>query len=139
MCIRDRPNAIGINGPNPKTQKFFKRLQEVIHKKQIVDNRGHSIPIVYIDDEVAIRYQHSDRGAQEFPNKPPLIKYCIALARYMQSPLLEYSNLATEELTSLSIHPHQSLLPQAMLVKALETAFVDIVNLVCLLYTSRCV
>lgn len=125
-----QPNAIGINGPNPKTQKFYKRLQEVIHKKQVVDNRGHTIPIIYVEDEVAVRYQNSERAAQEFPNKPPLVKYCIALGRYMHSPLSEYANLSTEELGSLAIHPHQSLLPREKFLKALETAFVDIVNLV---------
>lgn len=125
-----QPNAIGINGPNPKSQKFYTRLQEVIHKKQVVDSRGHTIPILYIEDEVAVRYQNSERAAQEFPNKPPLVKYCIALGRYMHSPLNEYGNLSTEELGSLAIHPHQSLLPREKLLKALETAFVDIVNLV---------
>lgn len=125
-----QPNAIGINGPNPKTQKFYKRLQEVLHKKQIVDSRGHTIPIIYVEDEVAIRYQNSERAAQEFPNKPPLVKYCIALARYMHSPLLEYANLTSEEVRSLSIHPHQNLLSSEQLSWALETAFVDIVNLV---------
>lgn len=125
-----QPNAIGINGPNPKSQKFYKRLQEVIHKKQVVDSRGHTIPILYIEDEVAVRYQNSERAAQEFPNKPPLVKYCIALGRYMHSPLNEYGNLSPEELGSLAIHPHQSLLPREKLLKALETAFVDIVNLV---------
>lgn len=125
-----QPNAIGINGPNPKTQKFYKRLQEVIHKKQVVDNRGHAIPIIYVEDEVAVRYQNSERASQEFPNKPPLVKYCIALGRYMHSPLNEYANLSTEELGSLAIHPHQSLLPREKFLKALDTAFVDIVNLV---------
>ncbi|CAR26998.1 ZYRO0C06446p [Zygosaccharomyces rouxii] len=125
-----QPNVIGINGPNPKTQKLYKRLQEVVHKKQIIDNRGHTIPVVYVEDEVAIRYQSSERGNQEFPNKPPLVKYCIALARYLHSPLLEYANLTLEELGSLAIHPTQSLVPRDSLLRVLETAFVDIVNLV---------
>ena len=125
-----RPNVIGINGANPKTQKFYKRLQEILHKKQIVDSKGHTIPVIYVEDEVALRYQNSKRAAEEFPNKPTLVKYCIGLARYMHSPLLEYANLPLEELYSLAIHPHQSLLPQEILSRALESAFVDIVNLV---------
>lgn len=124
-----QPNAIGINGPNPQTEKFYKRIQEVMHRKQIVDNRGHTIPVIYVEDEVALRYQNSKRALDEFPNKPPLVKYCIGLARYMHSPLLEYANLTDEELFSLSIHPFQSLLPQQMLKQIIETAFVDIVNL----------
>ncbi|AGO10021.1 AaceriAAR031Wp [[Ashbya] aceris (nom. inval.)] len=125
-----QPNVIGINGPNPKTQKLFKKIQEVIQKKQIVDSRGHNIPVIFVEDEIAIRYQSSERGAQEFPNKPTLVKYCIALARYIHSPLLEYTNLSEEELQSLLIHPHQSLLPRHIFKRALETSFVDIVNLV---------
>lgn len=125
-----QPNAIGINGPNPQTERFYKRIQEVIHRKQIVDNRGHNIPVIFVEDEVALRYQNSKRALDEFPNKPPLVKYCIGLARYMHSPLLEYANLTSEELSSLSIHPFQSLLPKEMFEQILETAFVDIVNLV---------
>lgn len=123
-------NAIGINGPNPKTQKLFKKLQEVIHKKNLVDSKGSQIPILYVEDEVATRFQNSERAAQEFPNKPPFVKYCIGLARYMHSPLLEYANLTPEELKSLSIHQHQSLLAPEYLTRAIDTAFVDIVNLV---------
>ncbi|KAI8392925.1 Helix-hairpin-helix motif [Nakaseomyces glabratus] len=122
--------AIGINGPNPKTQKLFKKLIEVIHKKNLVDSKGTHIPIIYVADEIAIRYQNSERAAQEFPNKPPYVKYCIALARYMHSPLMEYANLSPEELKSLSIHPFQSFLSPEYLNRAIETAFVDIVNLV---------
>lgn len=125
-----QPNVIGINGPNPKTQSLYKKLQEVIQKKQIVDNRGHNIPIIYVEDEIAIRYQSSERGIQEFPNKPTMVKYCIALARYIHSPLLEYVNLSSEELLSLPIHPYQSLLPNEILLRSLKTSFVDIVNLV---------
>ncbi|AMD21941.1 HFR086Wp [Eremothecium sinecaudum] len=125
-----QPNVIGINGTNPKTQKLFKKLQEVIQKKQLVDKKGHNIPVIFVEDEIATRYQASERAAQEFPNKPTLVKYCIALARYVHSPLLEYVNLSMEELQSLSIHPHQSLLPRHIFQRALETSFVDIVNLV---------
>ncbi|SCU94785.1 LAME_0F09230g1_1 [Lachancea meyersii CBS 8951] len=125
-----QPNAIGINGPNPKTQRLLRKIQEVIQKKQIVDNRGHNIPVIYVEDELATRYQTSERGIEEFPNKPSLVKYCIALARYMHSPLLEYVNLSPDELMSLSIHPSQSLLTRDNFMKALETSFVDLVNLV---------
>lgn len=125
-----QPNAIGINGPNPKTEKFFKRVQEFLHRKHIVDSRGQTIPVIFVEDEVALRYQNSKRAAEEFPNKAPLVKYAIGLARYMHSPLLEYANLTKDELSSLNFHPFQSLLPPEILKTVIETAFVDIVNLV---------
>ncbi|CAH02429.1 chromatin-remodeling histone chaperone SPT6 [Kluyveromyces lactis] len=125
-----QPNVIGINGPNPSTQRLYKKIQEIVQKKQIVDNRGSHVPVIYVEDEVAVRYQSSERAAQEFPSKPTLVKYCIALGRYIHSPLLEYANLTNEELLSLSIHSHQSLLTRELFLQALETSFVDIVNLV---------
>lgn len=124
------PHAIGINGPNPRTQRFHKKVVEVIQKKQIMDKKGQLISVVYVEDETALRFQGSKRAHEEFANKAPLIKYCIGLARYMQSPLLEYANLLPEELMSLAIHSNQSLLTPESLTKALESAFVDIVNLV---------
>lgn len=98
--------------------------------KHFVGRYNRTLPVIYVEDEIATRYQTSERGIQEYPNKPPLVKYCIGLARYMHSPLLEYVNLTPDELMSLSIHPSQSLLTRENFMKALETSFVDLVNLV---------
>ncbi|SSD61286.1 probable Transcription elongation factor SPT6 [Saccharomycodes ludwigii] len=126
-----QPNCIAINGPNPQTSRFVKKLQEIITRKRLIDGRsGNLIPLFFVDDQVAICYQHSKKSEEEFPGKSILVKYCIALARYLHSPLLEYASLSAEELICLNIHPHQSLLPKEFLTRCLESCFVDIVNLV---------
>ena len=45
---------------------------------------------------VARLYQHSPRADDEFSSFAPVAKYCIGLARYMQSPLNEYAALGPD-------------------------------------------
>ena len=87
------------------------------------------LPVIFVNDEVARLYHTSDRASVDLPGLDRLTKYCVALGRYMQSPLKEYVALG-RDLTSISFDSNQSLVSQDKLVKQLETAIVDIVNLV---------
>ncbi|ODV74446.1 chromatin-remodeling histone chaperone SPT6 [Cyberlindnera jadinii NRRL Y-1542] len=130
-AIREtQPDVIAINGFNVNTSKLYKIIQGIISSYGLKSGETqHSLEIIYANDEVAMRYQNSPRSTAEFPDKPTLVRYAIGLARYVQSPLLEYLNLG-DEVTALSIHKHQSLLPEERFKNALDTAFVDIVNMV---------
>ncbi|KAL6947593.1 hypothetical protein ACO0RG_000168 [Hanseniaspora osmophila] len=130
LCMDLQPDCIAINGPNVATQRFMKKLQDLIQYEKIENKHGNLLPVVFVDDQVATLYQHSKKSEIEYPNKNHLVKYCIALGRYVHSPLLEYANLSHEELCGLNIHPHQKLLSSELVNRSLETAFVDIVNLV---------
>lgn len=86
--------------------------------------------VVFVNDEVARLYQGSERAESEYPQLPKLLRYCVALGHYCQSPLHEYVALEKDLLSSLKFHPHQALIPPEKLLAALESAMVDIVNLV---------
>ena len=47
------------------------------------------LDVVIVQDEVARLYQTSPRAEKEFPTMPPLTRYFVALARYMQGPILD--------------------------------------------------
>jgi transcription elongation factor SPT6 len=87
------------------------------------------LEVVLVNDEVARLYYNSARAAAEFPKYAPLTRYCIALARYLQNPLAEYASLG-KDIVSLPFIPNQTLIPQEKLYDRLETAMVDMVNLV---------
>jgi transcription elongation factor SPT6 len=125
-----RPDVIAINGFNVNTNKLFKIIQTIIANYDLKSGTSdNNLDIIYVNDEVASRYQNSTKSLAEFPDKPSLVRYTISLARYVQSPLLEYLNLG-DDVSALSIHKHQGLLSEDMLKEALSTAFVDIVNMV---------
>ncbi|CAE6448974.1 unnamed protein product [Rhizoctonia solani] len=83
--------------------------------------------LVYGHDEVARIYQHSARAENEFSALPLVARYCVSLARYVQSPLNEYAALGSD-LTAISFAEAQHLIPKDKLLVALERAIVNIVN-----------
>jgi transcription elongation factor SPT6 len=138
-CQRRRPDVIGISGWSVETRKLYKDVQEIIDQNNLTGpayedestgvERSESLQVVMVNDEVARLYYNSGRAVAEFPKYAPLTRYCIALGRYLQNPLAEYASLG-KDIVSLPFIPNQTLIPQEKLYDRLETAMVDMVNLV---------
>lgn len=131
-----KPDVIAISGFNPSSKRLFDILTNFVANNNITAKADHIqdqapplIQVIWVQDETARLYQSSERALTEFRDKPSLVKYCIGLARYVQSPLLEYISLG-ENIKSLIFHEHQKYIPDSLVLEAVETAFVDIVNLV---------
>lgn len=88
-----------------------------------------NFPVIVARDDTARLNQQGKRAEDEFGELPALGRYCVALARYVQSPLNEYA-AAASDLTAISFHPDQQLLPKETLQTYLERALVNIVNVV---------
>lgn len=128
-----RPDVIGVSGFSVQTNRLFEDLKKLIEDKEITvqgeeKEERSPIEVLFINDEVARLYQHSERAKHEHPDLAPLTKYCCALARYVQSPVLEYAALG-KDIVSISFHPAQNLLSEEKLMKTLDMAMVDMVNL----------
>ena len=138
LVERRKPDVVGVSGFSADTYRLVKDVENLIHEKGIMgpeyedpdtsDLRSDLMEVVVVNDEVARLYKDSPRAVSDHPTFNPLTRYCVALARYMQNPMKEYAALG-KDITSLSIHPYQHLLPQDKLHKHLETAMVDMVNL----------
>lgn len=137
-----KPDVIGINGYNARTKKLYNIIHDAMEKNDVrvpysrdadylkyANGEPPIVEVVFVPDDIARRYETSERGVQEFPNVSPLYRYCVALGRYLQGPLLEYVNLG-DEVSSVLFHRHQHLLGQTLLLQAIRTVLVDIVNLV---------
>ena len=108
---RRRPDVIGIGGFSIATTKLSRRVKELLGTVNNSNpNEGSggwgepnrpadeslNIPVIYVHDEVARLYQHSQRADEEYSALSPLSKYCVGLARYVQSPLNEYAALGSD-------------------------------------------
>lgn len=67
------------------------------------------IKVEIIDNELAKVYANSNKGQADFRDYPELLRQAVSLARKMQDPLIEYSQLSNgdEEILSLRFHPLQ--------------------------------
>lgn len=138
LVQRRRPDVIGVSGWSADSNKLVRDLESLVTEKGLRgpefddpdtnDYRTEPLEVVVVQDEVARLYKDSPRAVAEHPSLNPVTRYCIALARYMQNPLKEYAALG-KDVSSLSFHPCQHLLPQDKLMKYLESAMVDVVNL----------
>jgi transcription elongation factor SPT6 len=115
LLKRRRPDGIVIGGFSMATTKLVESVKTIVRGKQPdVANDGwggegtatnneqaFDIPVIYVFDEVARIYQHSKRAADEYSALSPTAKYCVGLARYTQSPLIEYAALGPD-ITAIS-------------------------------------
>ncbi|KAL9009085.1 MAG: hypothetical protein Q9173_005856 [Seirophora scorigena] len=138
LVERRKPDVIGLSGFSADTRKLYKLLEEIIERKDLRGaeyededgiERTDRLDLVIVNDEVARLYQTSQRAMLEHPGFAPLTRYCVGLAKYLQNPLKEYAALA-KDIISITLDPAQSYVPQEKVFKFLETALVDIVNLV---------
>lgn len=67
------------------------------------------INVEIIDNELAKVYANSNKGLTDFREYPELLRQAVSLARRMQDPLVEFSQLCTadDELLSLRYHTLQ--------------------------------
>lgn len=132
-----KPDVIVVSGYGVNSKKLFDILTSFVAKHNIVANtedlqdvtEAPTLPVIWGQDETARLYQGSERAVVELSDKPTLVKYCVGLARYVQSPLLEYISLK-DDILSLTFYDHQKLIPTDSIKEAFETVFVDIVNMV---------
>ncbi|PHH71576.1 hypothetical protein CDD82_6436 [Ophiocordyceps australis] len=139
LVQRRRPDVIGVSGWCADTHKLVRDVESIVSEKGLMgpefddaetnDYRTEPLEVVVVDDEVARLYKDSPRALAEHPSLNPVTRYCVALARYMQNPLKEYAALG-KDIGSLSFHACQHLLPQDKLMRYLESAMVDTVNMV---------
>lgn len=107
---RRRPDVIAVGGFSIATTKLARRIKELLGNPNSAPTEGAangwgessrqeeslSTPVIYVHDEVARLYQHSRRADEEFSALSSLSKYCVGLARYVQSPLNEYAALGSD-------------------------------------------
>ncbi|KAL0092952.1 SH2 domain-containing protein [Phycomyces blakesleeanus] len=127
--IRSRkPNVVGVAGYNAETRRLIKHMQTMVSEiNQQRDSITGATDLVVVDDEAARLYKNSKRAQEEFADFPEVMRYCIALARRLQNPVLEYVGLG-RDLLAIPHHQLQHLVPEDQLFFYLERALINVVN-----------
>lgn len=124
-----KANVLGVAGYNADTRRVIKHMQTMLSEiNQSNEHNGISrMDMVVVDDEASRLYKNSRRAQEEFADHSETMRYCISLARRLQSPVLEYVGLGRD---LLAIHHHdlQYLLPEDTLYFFLERALISVVN-----------
>ncbi|CAH0563642.1 unnamed protein product [Brassicogethes aeneus] len=124
-----KPHVICVGGESREALMIAEDLRGVI-SDLIESEQFPCIKVEIIDNELAKVYANSNKGTADFRDYPELLRQAISLARKMQDPLIEYSQLCNgdEEILSLRFHPLQEQIPKEELLEALCLEFVNRTN-----------
>ncbi|KAJ4440072.1 hypothetical protein ANN_08204, partial [Periplaneta americana] len=124
-----KPHMICVGGESREALMVAADLREIVGQL-VEDDQFPSISVEICDNELAKIYSNSIKGESEFRDYPQLLRQAISLARRMQDPLIEFSQLCTsdEEILCLRYHTLQDQIPREELLEALYLEFVNRTN-----------
>ncbi|XP_053682343.1 transcription elongation factor SPT6 isoform X2 [Sabethes cyaneus] len=124
-----KPHVIVIGGESKEALMVQKDLQECV--RILVDEEQFpEICVEIIDNDLAKIYSNSIKGTVDFREYPLLLRQAISLARRIQDPLIEFSQLCTadEEILCLRFHTLQDQLSKEELLENLYIEFINRTN-----------
>ncbi|XP_037932436.1 transcription elongation factor SPT6 [Teleopsis dalmanni] len=124
-----KPHVLAIGGESREAQMIQSDIQEII-KELVEEDQFPPIAVEIIDNELAKIYANSKKGVADFKDYPLLLKQAISLARKMQDPLVEFSQLccADEEILCLRYHSLQEQISKEELLEHLYIEFINRTN-----------
>lgn len=124
-----KPHVIVVGGESREALMVQKDFQECV--KTLVDEEQFpEIQVEIMDNELAKIYANSNKGTNDFREYPFVLRQAISLARRMQDPLVEFSQLcnADEEILCLRYHMLQEQLSKEELLESLYLEFINRTN-----------
>ncbi|CAD7091358.1 unnamed protein product [Hermetia illucens] len=124
-----KPHVIAIGGESREACMIQQDLQEII-KELVEEEQFPNVAVEIVDNELAKIYANSNKGQSDFREYPDLLRQAVSIARKMQDPLVEYSQLCTadEEILCLRYHTLQDQLPKDELLEHLYLEFINRTN-----------
>ncbi|XP_043252748.1 transcription elongation factor SPT6-like isoform X1 [Colletes gigas] len=124
-----KPHVVVVSGESREALMIVADLKECI-TNLVEDEQFPAIQVEICDNDLAKVYANSNKGTSDFRDYPELLRQAISLARRIQDPLLEFSQLCTvdEEIMCLKYHPLQDQLLKEDLIENLYLEFINRVN-----------
>lgn len=114
QIVKFKPDVIVVGGFTPATLRLQFQVRTAVSevetkRKRDIDEDSDlttqereealekmSIKTIYVHDDVARLFQNSKRANKEFGELALVARYCLGLARYVQSPLCEFASLGRD-------------------------------------------
>ncbi|XP_064619005.1 transcription elongation factor SPT6-like [Lineus longissimus] len=124
-----KPHVIAIGADCRDAMSVFEDVKRCVSELED-EQQIPSIGVELLDQELAIIFSNTKKSEAEFREYPVFLRRGISLARRMQDPLVEFSQLCNpdEDILCLKYHPLQEQLNKEELLNALYLEFVNRVN-----------
>uniref|UniRef100_A0A8C5F9L4 SPT6 homolog, histone chaperone and transcription elongation factor n=1 Tax=Gadus morhua TaxID=8049 RepID=A0A8C5F9L4_GADMO len=124
-----KPHIIAVAGENRDAQLVIEDFKRTVSELE-QESSFPSIAVELVDNELAILYMNSKKSEADFRDYPPLLRQAVSVARKIQDPLVEYSQVCSsdEDILCLKLHPLQDQVEKEDLLSTLQCEFINRVN-----------
>ncbi|EFX73665.1 hypothetical protein DAPPUDRAFT_57945, partial [Daphnia pulex] len=125
----EKPHAIAVSAKSREAITLVEYLRAMI-SELVKDENWPTINVELVDNSLAKVFAKSTQAESEFPQRPLLLREAISIARQLQDPLVEYSQLfnADEDILELEFHSMQNQLSKEELLEEINLEFVNQIN-----------
>jgi transcription elongation factor SPT6 len=108
FMYKRRPHVVVIGAESREGVTIKEEIGELI-RTLVEEENFPLIPVEFMNNDLARIYANSIKGQADFKEYPELLRQAISLARRLQDPLLEFTQLCTpdEELVCVKFHSLQ--------------------------------
>ncbi|XP_031780062.1 transcription elongation factor SPT6-like [Nasonia vitripennis] len=124
-----RPHVVVIGGESKDALLIADEIRECI-AALVAEKRCPAIKVEIMDNHLAVIFANSLQARSEFRDYPLELRQAISLARRLQDPLVEFSQLCNSEneILCLKYHDLQDQLAKEELLQSIQLEFVNRVN-----------
>jgi len=129
FILAKKPHVIAVGADSREALRIIEDLKAIVTE---LEQEHNIVPInvELIDLELACVYANSKKSENEMREYPLLLRQAVSLARRLQDPLIEFSQLCNvdEDIICLRYHTLQESVNKDDLLEALYLEFVNRVN-----------
>ncbi|XP_038670173.1 transcription elongation factor SPT6 [Scyliorhinus canicula] len=129
FLLNKKPHVVAVGGENRDALMVVEDIKRIVHELE-QEHQMSPIGVQMVDNELAHLYMNSKKSENDFRDYPPLLRQAVSLARRVQDPLVEFSQVCStdDDILCLKFHPLQEQVIKEELLNALYCEFINRVN-----------
>lgn len=124
-----KPHVVALGGESMRAIQVQRNLQDVM-KILMDEDQFPQLNVEIVANDLAKIYSNSKKGTADFREYPMVLRQAISIARRLQDPLVEYSQLCSpdEEILCLRYNRMQDYISKEDLMNVITMEFVNRTN-----------
>ena len=122
-----RPHVIAVAAEDMDARSVMRDVQGILQDLKEQDEFPDALEVILVDNNLAKVYANTPKARLDFRDYPDVLVQAISVARRLQDPLVEFSQLCGPEkdILCLRFHPMQDLVGEENLLEAINLEFIN--------------
>ena len=130
LIKKRKPHVIAISAVDMNARNLQVDVRNILDGLKEREEFPPDLEVVLVDNNLAKVFANTSRAQQDFREFPQVLRESISIARRLQDPLVEFSQLCGNEkdILCLRFHPMQEVVGEEQLLEAINLEFINRVN-----------